>query len=118
MINTISSTFMHDLSWQRTSVTIHETIASDLSIQSERSLSMPNIGNAWRKQQDNRGAIDSDLSIDSDRPLSLPNTGTAIEIETIEDKGGDGCQCSRSRANNFFRYETLGIVRETIEDNQ
>lgn len=49
MISTISSTFMHDFSWQQTSATIHKTIATDLSIDSERSLSLPNIGNAWRK---------------------------------------------------------------------
>jgi hypothetical protein len=44
--------------------------------------------------------------------------GTAIEIETIEGNGKDGSGCSRSRANDFSRFETLGIVCETIKDNR
>jgi hypothetical protein len=70
MINTISSTFMHDLSWQQTSATIHETVATELSIDSEWSLSLPNIGNTWRKQRDNRGG-DQQWSINRQRTISL-----------------------------------------------
>ena len=80
--------------------TIEGAINSDLSIDSERSLLLPNIGNTWREHRDNRGidrqwsidrqwivslpnirtinhTIAADLFIDSDRPLSLPNTGNS-----------------------------------------
>ena len=78
MINTISSTFMHDLSWQQTSATTHETVATDLSIDSDRPLSLPNTGNShWdrgdRGQWRRRLPV---LSIESEWFLSGPNIGS------------------------------------------